>query len=66
MLRSKLNMMLAVNGCAALYSIGRGIISDITSQMSMEGSGTILLPMINTFELRENSKGFQEQTKERL
>lgn len=53
----KLKEMMAVNGCAALYSIGRGIISGITSQMSVDGTGTIMLPMINTFELRNDQEG---------
>ena len=58
----KLNEMLAVNGCAALYSIGRGIISGVTSQMAIDGSGTIMLPMINTFELRTAQSVGQMET----
>ena len=58
----KLNEMLAVNGCAALYSIGRGIISGVTSQMSIDGTGTIMLPMINTFELRTVQNAGQMET----
>lgn len=52
----QLNKMLSVNGCAALYSIGRGIISGITSQMAVDGTGTILLPLINAFELRHEDE----------
>ena len=53
----QLNDMLSVNGCAALYSIGRGIISGITSQMAVDGTGTIMLPLINAFELRHEDEG---------
>lgn len=56
----QLRNMLAVNGCAALYSIGRGIISGITSQMAVDGTGTIMLPMINAFELRSESDDLPE------
>ena len=47
-----LREMLPINGCAALYSIARGIISSVTSHMC--GNGSILIPMINTFELRDS------------
>lgn len=45
--------MLPVNGCAALYSIARGIVSSITSHMCF--NGTILMPMINTYEFAKKS-----------
>lgn len=40
--------MLPVSGCAALYSIARGIVSSVTSHMCM--NGTVLIPLINTFD----------------
>lgn len=49
-----LNEMLATSGTAALYSIGRGIISGITSQVCV--NGTLLLPMVNMFELKEKTE----------
>ena len=52
----QLRSMLEVNGCAALYSIARGIIAGVTSQMSVNGTSTILIPMINTFELRDSAE----------
>ena len=53
--KERLDSMLAINGCAALYSISRGIIASITSQMAANGYGTILIPMINTFELKADT-----------
>ena len=49
--KEQLRDMLTVNGTATLYSIARGIISSITSHMCT--NGTLLLPMINMFRLRE-------------
>lgn len=49
--KEQLRDMLTVNGTATLYSIARGIISSITSHMC--ANGTLLLPMINMFKLRE-------------
>ena len=49
--KEQLHDMLTVNGTATLYSIARGIISSITSHMC--ANGTLLLPMINMFSLRE-------------
>lgn len=46
----ELEDMLAVNGTAALYSLARGFLSSVTSQMCM--NGTITIPMVNTVELR--------------
>lgn len=46
--------MLSVNGCAALYSIARSIITSIASQTALNVS--IILPMINTFELVEKTE----------
>lgn len=43
--------MLEINGCASLYSIGRGIVTSVTSQMCV--NGTVTIPMINTFKLKE-------------
>ena len=43
--------MLSLNGCAALYSIARGYIMSVTSQICL--NGTIHLPMINAFILKE-------------
>lgn len=43
--------LIEVSGTAALYSIARGVISSITSQTCT--NGTILLPMINMFELKK-------------
>lgn len=51
----QLNGMLEINGCATLYSIGRSIIMGATNQVCL--NGTITLPMINTFKLRENTNG---------
>lgn len=59
-----LKSMLSINGTAALYSIGRGIISGITSQMALDGSGTIMLPMINTFELNNALREEAESNEE--
>lgn len=50
----ELREMLSVSGTAALYSIARGIISGITSQTCI--NGTLLLPMINMFELKNKSE----------
>ena len=49
--KEQLQDMLTVNGTATLYSIARGIISSITSHMC--ANGTLLLPMINMFRLRD-------------
>ena len=46
-----LEKMVTVNGSAALYSIARGIISSITSQVCT--NGTVVLPMVNMFDLKE-------------
>lgn len=43
--------LIEVNGTAALYSIARGIVSSVTSQVCT--NGTILLPMINMIELKK-------------
>jgi len=43
--------MMEVNGCATLYSIARSVIISVTSQIC--GNGTIILPMINIFHLRD-------------
>jgi len=50
----ELKEMLSVSGTAALYSIARGIISGVTSQTCT--NGTLLLPMINMFELRKKTE----------
>lgn len=50
----ELEAMVGVNGVAALYSIARGIISSITSQTC--ANGTITLPMINAYEMQNQSK----------
>lgn len=50
--------MLPVNGCAALYSIARGIISSVTSHMCV--NGTIIIPMINAYEFVEKTDEIDE------
>lgn len=50
-----LRTMVSVNGTAALYSIARGIISNITSQMCE--NGTIIIPMLNMYEMKEKTEG---------
>lgn len=50
----ELKEMLSVSGTAALYSIARGIISGVTSQTCT--NGTLLLPMMNMFELRKKTE----------
>lgn len=49
--KNQLHEMIAINGTATLYSIARGMISSITSHMC--ANGTLLLPMINVFKLRD-------------
>lgn len=48
---AQLHEMITINGTATLYSIARGIISSITSHMC--ANGTLLLPLINMFKLRD-------------
>ena len=43
--------MLRINGCTALYSIARGIISSVSSQMF--SIGNIVLPMVNFIRFHE-------------
>lgn len=43
--------MLRINGCTALYSIGRGIISSISSQTF--SFGNVVLPMVNFVRFHE-------------
>ena len=47
---SSFREMLGLNGCAALYSIARAQIINLTSQ-AMNG-GQLILPMINFFEMK--------------
>ncbi|MEG1470311.1 MAG: hypothetical protein RSC31_06670 [Anaerovoracaceae bacterium] len=49
-----LKEMLQINGSAALYSVARGIISSVTSHMCT--NGTVLIPMLNMYELKSESK----------
>lgn len=56
-----LREMLPVNGCAALYSIARGIIASVTSNMCV--NGTILIPMINVFKLVNGDKKQEDADK---
>ena len=60
---NKLKEMLKVNGCAALYSIGRSIIMGATSQMCI--NGTITIPMVNTFKMSEIAKSDEENDTEK-
>ena len=50
----RMKEMLAVNGTASMYSIARGIVSSVTSQVCM--NGTVLLPMINVFQLKKSNE----------
>ena len=49
--KEQLYEMITINGTATLYSIARGMISSITSHMCT--NGTLILPMINIFKLRD-------------
>lgn len=49
--KEQLYEMITINGTATLYSIARGMISSITSHMCT--NGTLILPMINMFKLRD-------------
>ena len=48
------NDMLTINGCAALYSIIRGTISIISTQLF--SNGNIVLPLVNFVQFREFEK----------
>ena len=50
----KFKEMLGLNGCTALYSIARGIITGITAQSMLEGN--ITLPLINIFKLVKSTE----------
>ena len=50
----ELEKMLAISGPAALYSLSRGFISSVTSQMCL--NGTIMIPMVNLVEFRNATK----------
>lgn len=54
----ELREMLSISGTAAIYSIARGIISGITSQTC--ANGTLLLPMVNMFELKKKQEKLDE------
>ena len=54
------NDMLTINGCAALYSIIRGTISIISTQLF--SNGNIVLPLVNFVQFREFEK--QEHTQQ--
>ena len=52
--KDTLKEMSSINGAAALYSIARGIIASITSQMC-EGGG-VLIPMLNIYEMNKKNR----------
>lgn len=45
--------MLGINGCSAIYSVARGIVSSTSAQMLMGGS--IILPLVNFVQFHEVS-----------
>ena len=50
----KFKEMLGLNGCTALYSIARGIITGISAQSMLEGN--ITLPLINILQLVKSAE----------
>ena len=56
------NIMLEQNGCASLYSVARGTIASITSQMFT--CGCIIVPMVNFIKFHELIEESEESTQE--
>lgn len=52
--RNDMIEMLSLNGCTALYSIARGLVTSISSQVCI--NSTVTLPMINIFRLRDKDE----------
>lgn len=46
--------LLSANGCALLYSVARAVLLTTTSQVF--NSGSVKLPMINCYKLRQNQE----------
>lgn len=50
--KAEMEKMLSHNGCATVYSLARAFIVSVTGQMC--NGGTIILPMINIYELNKH------------